>query len=195
VEINRKLKMKTLLLTFNFILSSALIVFSQELKIGDAAPDFSATADNGETWNSKEFKGKKNIVVYFYPAAMTGGCTAQACAYRDLSNDLGEVDAMVVGISGDNVEGLKFFKKTQNLNFTLLSDEKGEIAKIFGVPTRDGGTLSREFEGQTFELTRGVTASRWTYIIDKKGNIVYKNEQVDAAKDTEQVLSYLKNNS
>jgi thioredoxin-dependent peroxiredoxin len=195
VEINRKLKMKTLLLTFNFILSSALIVFSQELKIGDAAPDFSATADNGKTWNSKEFKGKKNIVVYFYPAAMTGGCTAQACAYRDLSNDLGEVDAMVVGISGDNVEGLKFFKKTQNLNFTLLSDEKGEIAKIFGVPTRDGGTLSREFEGQTFELTRGVTASRWTYIIDKKGNIVYKNEQVDAAKDTEQVLSYLKNNS
>jgi len=98
----------------------------------------------------------------------------------------------VVGVSGDNVEGLKLFKKAENLNFTLLSDESGEIAKSFGVPTRDGGKITREIEGQSYDLVRGVSASRWTFIIDKNGNIVYKNEQVDADKDAEAVLAFLK---
>jgi len=187
--------MKTLLLSVQFFLISMMALFTQDLKTGEKAPEFSTIADNGQTWDSKDFVGKKNIVVYFYPAAMTGGCTAQACAYRDFSNDLGEVDAIVIGISGDNVEGLKVFKKAENLNFTLLSDESGEIAKKFGVPLREGGTISRDFDGKTVELTRGVTASRWTFIIGKNGNIVYKNEQVDASKDTEQVLNYLRNNS
>lgn len=89
---------------------------------------------------------------------------------------------------------MKVFKKAENLNFTLLSDESGEIAKKFGVPLREGGKISRDIDGETIELTRGVTASRWTFIIGKNGNIVYKNEQVDASKDTEQVLNYLKNN-
>jgi peroxiredoxin Q/BCP len=64
---------------------------------------------------------------------------------------------------------------------------------MFGVPVKDGGTISREVEGKSYDLTRGATASRWTFIIDKKGNIVYKNEQVDAAKDAEAVLAFLKN--
>jgi peroxiredoxin Q/BCP len=81
------------------------------------------------------------------------------------------------------------------LNFTLLSDETGEIARIFGVPTRDGGTFTSEFNGQAFELERAVTTSRWTFIIDNERKIVYKNEQVDVAKDSEEVLSFLKNNS
>jgi peroxiredoxin Q/BCP len=102
---------------------------------------------------------------------------------------------MVVGISGDHVEGLKFFKKAHNLNFTLLSDETGKIAQLFGVPTRDGGTFKSEFNGQTFELERAITTSRWTFILDKEGKVVYKNEQVDAAKDTEVVLEFLKNNT
>jgi peroxiredoxin Q/BCP len=100
-----------------------------------------------------------------------------------------------VGISGDNVEGLKIFKKAYDLNFTLLSDASGEIATRFGVPTRDGGSLTREIGGETFELTRGTTASRWTFIIGKNGKIIYKNQQVDAAKDTEEVLSFLKKNT
>jgi peroxiredoxin Q/BCP len=75
-----------------------------------------------------------------------------------------------------------------------LSDEKGEIAQKFGVPTREGGTITREIDGKSFDLVRGTTASRWTFIIDRKGKIVYKNEQVDASKDTEEVLSFIKNN-
>ena len=186
--------MKSLFLFVIMIFSVGL--FAQNgLNIGDKVPGFEALADDGSTWKMKDFVGKKYLVVYFYPAAMTGGCTAQACAYRDLSSDMESQDALVVGVSGDNVEGLKFFKKAHNLNFTLLSDETGKIAQLFGVPTRDGGKITREFDGQEFELERGITTSRWTYIIDKEGKVVYKNDEVDASKDTEEVLVFLKNNT
>jgi peroxiredoxin Q/BCP len=174
---------------------SAIAQTSQGLKVGDKAPDFKAIADDGSTWKMKDYSGKKNIVVYFYPAAMTGGCTKQACAYRDYKTEIESVDAVVVGVSGDNVEGLKLFKKAHNLNFALLSDESGEIAKSFGVPLRDGGAITREIEGKEFELVRGNTASRWTFIIGKNGKIVYKNEDVSATSDTQEVLDFIKNNS
>lgn len=179
------------------VLTLAMVSQAQNatgIAIGDKAPVFSATTDDGSIWKLADCVGKKYVVVYFYPAAMTGGCTKQACAYRDAQPAIESANAVVVGVSGDNPEGLKLFKKAENLNFTLLADEKGEIAKSFGVPVKDGGTITREIEGKSFDLTRGATASRWTFIIDKKGNIVYKNEQVDAAKDAEAVLAFLKNN-
>ena len=165
-----------------------------ELKVGDKAPEFSATADDGTTWDLKNYMGKKVVIVYFYPAAMTGGCTKQACSYRDHQSEITSADAIVVGISGDNVDGLKLFKKAENLNFALLSDENGKIASRFGVPTRDGGKITRDIDGQSFDLVRGTTASRWTFIIDKEGKIVYKNEQVDAANDAQNVAQFIKNN-
>ncbi len=165
------------------------------LNVGDKAPEFKTLADNGKIWDLNNFIGDKYIVVYFYPAAMTGGCTKQACAYRDYKTQIESANALVVGVSGDNIDGLKLFKKANDLNFTLLSDEKGEIAKKFGVPIKDGGKITREIDGQSFDLVRDVTASRWTFIIDKKGYVVYKNEQVDASKDPEEVLSFIKNNS
>jgi peroxiredoxin Q/BCP len=166
---------------------------SEGLSVGDKAPVFKTLADDGSTWYSEDYIGENYIVVYFYPAAMTGGCTKQACAYRDMKTEIESSDAIVVGVSGDNVEGLQLFKKAENLNFTLLSDESGEIAKKFGVPVRDGGKITKEINGQSFELVRGVTTKRWTFIIDKKGDIVYKNEQVDVEKDTEEVLNFIKN--
>ena len=183
--------MKTIFLFFVTI-SLAFNTLAQ-VAVGDKAPVFTAKTDEGLTWKLADYMGKKNVVVYFYPAAMTGGCTKQACAYRDAQPAIEAANAAVVGVSGDNPEGLKLFKKAENLNFTLLSDKKGEIAKSFGVPVKDGGTITREIEGKSYDLTRGATASRWTFIIDKKGNIVYKNEQVDAAKDAEAVLAFLKN--
>lgn len=190
--------MKRLLFSLLMIMTASAFSFSQEIKaleVGDKAPVFTTLADDGTFWDAKDYLGKKYIVVYFYPAAMTGGCTKQACAYRDLKTDIESADALVVGVSGDNVAGLQLFKKAENLNFTLLSDESGEIASKFGVPTRAGGTITKEVGGQSFDLVRGVSASRWTFIIDKKGNIVYKNEQVDATKDTEEVLNFIKQNS
>ena len=185
--------MKTFIITL--LMTFYVVAFSQSgngLEPGDKVPEFKATSADGTTWNFENHVGDKYIVLYFYPAAMTGGCTAQACSYRDLSSDLESEDAMVVGVSGDNVEGLQVFKKAHNLNFTVLYDESGEIASLFGVPTREGGTITREVDGKEIELERGTTANRWTFIIDKKGKVVYKNDDVDASKDTEEVLSFLK---
>jgi len=162
------------------------------LQVGDAAPAFSALDDNGEKWNSGDYAGEKVLVVYFYPAAMTGGCTAQACAYRDDKSALDEIDAVVVGISGDRVENLKVFKQVHNLNFTLLSDQSGEIARQFGVPVRQGGTITRTVDGEQVELARSVTTSRWTFVIDKEGKIIYKNTEVNAAEDSKSILSLLR---
>lgn len=187
------MKQTLILLVFAFILAGN--AHSQELNVSDQTPKFITKADNGSDWNIDNYLGKKIIVVYFYPAAMTGGCTKQACAYRDFKNEIKSVDAMVVGVSGDNVEGLKLFKKAYNLNFTLLSDESGEIATKFGVPMRDGGSITREVDGKNYELIRGTTASRWTFVIDKTGKIAYKNTSVDATKDTEQILEFIKSNS
>ncbi|MFV0592290.1 MAG: peroxiredoxin [Draconibacterium sp.] len=187
--------MKTILTALILLTVFAANSRSQELNVGDKAPEFKAKADNGSDWDLKDYIGKKFIVVYFYPAAMTGGCTKQACAYRDFKSEIASADAMVVGISGDKVEGLKLFKKANNLNFMLLSDANGEIAGKFGVPTRAGGSITREIDGQDFDLVRGVTASRWTFVIDKSGKIVYKNTEVDATKDTQQILEFIKNNS
>ncbi|WP_320110897.1 peroxiredoxin [Draconibacterium orientale] len=179
----------------SLLLSLSVGSFSQEVNVGDKAPVFSTVADDGSTWNTDDYLGDKFIVVYFYPAAMTGGCTKQACAYRDMKTEIDAANAVVVGISGDNVEGLQLFKKANHLNFPLLSDENGEIAKKFGVPLRDGGTITREIDGHSFDLVRGATASRWTFIIDKNGTIVYKNTAVDAAKDSADILEFLKSNS
>lgn len=184
--------MKIFIVTFAVLIMATTNLFAQDLKVGDKAPQFKTLADDGSVWNINDYLGKKNIVVYFYPAAMTGGCTKQACAYRDFKSELESEKTIVVGVSGDNVAGLKLFKEAHNLNFPLLSDESGEIAKKFGVPTRDGGTITKEINGQSFDLFRGITTSRWTFIIDKKGNVVYKNDEVNAVKDTEEVLSFIK---
>lgn len=190
--------MKTLalaLIIVTFAFNGILAQENNHLRVGDKVPGFEALADDGSTWKVQDYMGDKYIVVYFYPAAMTGGCTKQACAYRDFKSEIESADAVVVGVSGDNVEGLKLFKKAHDLNFTLLSDESGDIANLFGVPLRDGGSIEREIEGQTFELVRGNTASRWTFVIDKNGKIAYKNDAVQATEDTRQVLDFIKKQS
>jgi peroxiredoxin Q/BCP len=95
----------------------------------------------------------------------------------------------VIGVSGDSVKGQSIFKQSHNLNFTLLADEKGEVAKQFGVPTKPGGTLkAKDPNGKEVEMTRGVTISRWTFIIGKDGKITYKNEKANVGDDSKKVL-------
>lgn len=175
-----------------FIFTSFAVSGQQGLTVGDKVPEFKALADNGSIWSIKEFLGKKNIVVYFYPAAMTGGCTKQACSYRDHKDELQSADVVVVGISGDKIENLRLFKQAENLNFTLLSDEKGDIAKAFGVPVGEGAAIKRTVGGTEHELVRGVTAKRWTFIVGKDKKIIYRNESVNAEKDSEDVLNFIK---
>jgi len=187
--------MKTIINLVMIMILFATLSEAQELNVGDNAPEFQATADDGTTWDLNNYIGDKYIVVYFYPAAMTGGCTKQACAYRDMKTAISSANAMVVGVSGDNEEGLKLFKQANDLNFPLLSDKNGIIAQKFGVPIRDGGSTTKEIDGHEYELVRSVTISRWTFIIDKDGKIAYKNTDVDVTKDSEQILEFIKNNS
>ena len=165
---------------------------SEGMKIGREAPQFSAQNQDGETWKSSSIAGKMNLVVYFYPAAMTGGCTKQACSYRDISEQLEKYDAQVIGVSGDNVENLKIFQQENRLNFTLLSDPEGKIATKFGVPVNQGGEIERKIDGESVKLERGSTFNRWTFVINKKGNIVYKDTNVNVLEDSENVIDVLK---
>jgi peroxiredoxin Q/BCP len=160
-----------------------------ELKKGDKAPSFQGTDDQGNTWKSSDHVGKKAIVVYFYPADFTGGCTKQACSFRDDMEKLTSKGIEVVGISGDSARTHGLFKKYHKLNYTLLADEKGEIAKKFGVPVNKGGK-AKGFDEDKKEITveRGVTILRWTFVIGKDGTIIYKNPKVNAAQDSKQVL-------
>lgn len=175
-----------------FLTVSTAINGQQGLSVGDIAPGFKAPADDGMIWDIDNYLGSNYIVIYFYPAAMTGGCTKQACSYRDHRDDLQKAGAIVVGVSGDKIENLKIFRQAENLNFPLLSDETGEIARAFGVPASEGGTIKRTVSGIEHDLTRGVTAKRWTFIIGKDKKIIYKNESVDAEKDAEVILGFLK---
>jgi len=171
---------------------SALAAQDVVLNVGDPAPAFQAPADDGTLWRSTDHVGDGLLVVYFYPAAMTGGCTAQACAFRDHRSQLEELGAEVVGVSGDRVENLRVFKGQYRLNFPLLSDPNGVVMRAFGVPTRDGGTITREVAGDTVELTRDVTAARWTYIIGRDGRILFKETEVDAEGDSRAVIDAIR---
>ncbi len=161
------------------------------LNVGESAPSFEASDHNGEIWKSTRHEDEI-LVVFFYPAAMTGGCTNQACSFRDNRTQLTEMGAEVVGISGDRVENLKLFRRANNLNFPLLSDSDGSIADAFGVPTGDGGTITTEVDGEMVELTRDITTARWTFVIDRNGNIAYVDTEVDAAGDGEAVIAAIK---
>jgi thioredoxin-dependent peroxiredoxin len=183
--------MKRISLISIFILASFSMYSQKTLSIGDKIPLFKATADDGSTWDISKYIGKDYIIVYFFPGAMTSGCTKQACSYRDHQGDLTSSNAIVVGISGDTPENLKLFKQAENLNFPLLSDAKGSLANSFGVPTGEGASLKRSVAGVEHELVRDITIKRWTFIAGKDGKIIYKNEAVNAEKDTEEVLHFL----
>ncbi len=165
---------------------------AQVLKPGDTAPSFSLKDDQGKDWKSEDHIGNKVVVIYFYPAAMTSGCTAQACSYRDHMQDLSAYDVDVAGISGDYPEGLRIFRDVYNLNYTLLSDPEGKVARLFGVPVHEGGQIEVQYKDQKISLTRGVTEERYTFVIGKDGKILYANKVTDPAADSRQVLEVIK---
>src|SRR5262245_10626603 len=159
-----------------------------ELNVGDKAPSFETRTDEDGTWSSAEHAGKKWVVIYFYPGDFTPGCTAQANAFRDAMHKLTEKGVTVVGVSGDSVATHALFKKAQKLNFTLLADEDGAIAKKFGVPVSKGAKVkAKDAEGKPIEITRNVTAARWTFIIGKDDKIAYKNTKVTPAQDAKAI--------
>lgn len=182
------------LLSLIIVLTINIACFSQsssELNLGDIITEFSASDDQGNLWNSTNVK-TDFLVVYFYPAAMTGGCTKQACAYRDNKTTFDKMGVTVIGVSGDEVENLKHFKEAYQLNFPLLSDTKGAISKAFGVPTNKGGSITREIGGENMMLFREITTPRWTFVLNKNGEIIYKNSNVNASEDSKNVQEIIK---
>jgi len=161
-----------------------------DLEVGDAAPEFQAQDENDKLWKSTEHVGRKIVVVYFYPADMTGGCTKQACAFRNDLSKLKEADVEVVGVSGDSVRNHQLFRRAHDLNFTLLADVDGKVAEVFGVPvTREEKTVKATIDGKEELLTRSVTARRWTFVIGKDGRIAARNTMVVAAEDSKAIMA------
>jgi peroxiredoxin Q/BCP len=173
-----------------------------DLKLGDAAPEFESLNEQGQAWKSSEHVGRKWIVVYFYPADFTTGCTKQAQTFRDNSDALVAEGVEVIGVSGDSVKSHELFKQAHRLNFTLLADEKGEIAEKFGVPVRRGAARVRPRDadgkpllgedGKPLVLERQATFARWTFVIGPDGVMRYKNTKAIPAQDSQQVLEFIR---
>jgi thioredoxin-dependent peroxiredoxin len=163
-----------------------------DLKVGDPAPVFQSTDERGKPWKSQDHVGMKFVVVYFYPGDFTPGCMKQAQNFRDGMHELVKKGVEVIGVSGDSAKTHEMFKKDQKLNFTLLSDEKGELAGKFGVPVGKGGKAKgKDLQGNPITVERAATIQRWTFVIDRDGKIVYKNTKVSPALDAKQVTDVI----
>jgi thioredoxin-dependent peroxiredoxin len=127
------------------------------ISIGDIIPDFSLKDQDGNVFDIRDYKGKKKLVIFFYPQDGSLNCTNEACYFRDLTDVFEEADAYLLGISGQSVESHKKFAETNRLTYTLLSDEDGVVRKLFGVPTRFFGLIP----------------GRVTYVTDKSGKVVF----------------------
>ena len=101
-------------------------------KIGNLAPDFTPNNQDGKAVRLKDFKGKQAVVLYFYPAAMTPGCTVQACGLRDHAKERAKHDAIALGVSPDKEAKLRKFADRDALNFDLLSDPDHAVAEAWG---------------------------------------------------------------
>lgn len=143
---------------------------------GSVPPSFTLKDQDGRNVNLSKFKGKP-VVVYFYPADETPGCTKQACAFRDSYEKFKKAGAEVVGISGDDPSSHKAFAKKYRLPYTLLSDEGNKVRKEWGVPADLFGTLP----------------GRQTYVLDKNGvvQLIYNN-QFQPEKHIDETLKFLK---
>lgn len=158
------------------------------VKVGDKAPAFESVDEAGKPWKSSEHVGKKVVVIYFYPADFTGGCTAQACSFRDNFETFTGKGVEVVGVSGDSSKTHTLFKAHHKLPFALLADEKGTVAKAFGVPVGKGGkSPTIDAEGKKGSAPRGVTIQRWTIVIDRAGNVAAIDRVGNAGGDPKRV--------
>jgi peroxiredoxin Q/BCP len=113
------------------------------MEIGDTAPDFELPDETGTSRKLSEFLADGPVVLFFYPAAMTKGCTAESCHFRDLAKEFADVGAVRLGISPDAVAKQREFADTYSLGYPLLSDVDGEVARQFGVRRRFGPLLTK----------------------------------------------------
>ncbi len=155
-----------------FVLSLVMSIMVS-INAGDKAPDFKAQATDGSWISLSDFHGKSNVVLYFYPEDMTGGCTREACHFRDDMAKYKAANTVVLGVSMDDIDKHKQFTEKEKLNFPLLVDKTGAIVKAYGVPVNDHW------------------AARWTFLIDKDGKIVKVYQKVNPAEHSAEILKDL----
>jgi len=144
------------------------------LSVGDKAPVFDATDDQRQPWKSADHVGRKVMVVFFYVADMSTASAKRAAAFQNNLKTLTDRGVEVVGVSGDAVANHQLFKKANSLSFTLLSDERGQVARKFGVRVGPGGSFRKRIDGKTVTLKRAVTLDRQTFVIGLDGKVVLK---------------------
>ena len=145
------------------------------------APEFTLEDQNGKMVSLKDFRGK-NVVVYFYPKAMTPGCTVQACSVRDSQSKLNDANIVVLGISADPVKKLKQFESKDKLNFTLLSDPEHKLIESYG------SWGMKKFMGREY-----MGISRQSFLIDQSGKIIHIMNKVDTKTHHDDVLNFFTN--
>lgn len=143
------------------------------LQEGDVSPPFQAKDELGNNVQLSDFKGKKNVILYFYPKDDTPGCTIEACSFRDNLNQFQTADTQILGVSFDDAVSHQAFKEKFHLNFPLLVDADKKIASAFGV-------------------TGDQYPSRDTIVIDKEGKIKKILRKVDPKTHSAQLLEILK---
>jgi peroxiredoxin Q/BCP len=125
---------------------------SEMINVGDQAPDFSLPSQGGASVRLSDLLKDHVVVLYFYPKDESGGCTAEACSFRDSYDVFKQAGAEVVGVSDDTIASHDKFAAHHNLPFILLSDAGGKVRKLYGVPT-----------------TMGFIKGRVTFVIDREG--------------------------
>ena len=150
-----------------------------KVEVGSIAPDFTLPSQTGEMVSLRDFIGKKPVVLFFYPADDTPGCTKEACTFRDNFEAFKKLDAEVIGVSSDSVESHKRFAANHDLPFTLLSDDGAKVRRLYEVPN-------------TFSIFPG----RVTYVIDREGIVRHVfSSQLGVEKHVEEALKALQSSN
>ncbi len=150
------------------------------LKVGDKAPQFTLLDQHEQPVSLSQFAGKK-VLVYFYPKALTPGCTTQACGLRDSKSELEELNIVVLGISPDLPKKLAQFVEKKALNFTLLSDEDHQVAEAFGV------WGEKKFMGRTYD---GI--HRISFLVNEQGVIEQVFDKFKTGEHHQMVVDFVK---
>jgi peroxiredoxin Q/BCP len=152
---------------------------ASSVKAGDQAPDFSLNTADGQTIRLSDYRGKSEVVLFFYPKDDSPACTAEACSFRDSHEDFLDAGAVVIGVSSDTAVEHQAFAGKHRLPFPLLIDTKGSLRTLYGVPR-----------------TLGLIPGRVTYLIDRNGVVrhVYSSQlrPVNHVKEALQALQEIR---
>ncbi len=148
--------------------------------IGRPAPDFSLPSTTGENVSLRQFKGKKTVVLYFYPKDETPGCTREACDFRDHHGELESANVVILGVSTDSLESHQHFRDKQKLPFPLLSDPDATVSKMYGV-----------YKQKNLYGKKYLGIERTTFVIDKTGRIAQIWPKVKVDGHVQDVLEFV----